>query len=82
MGYQFSIEDFKQLVDNAEDGYMIADKSGVPFIQGDYLNGREIPEIRRMEYPGQLGYVWDIWLDWGITVVDYRGGIKNPGNAT
>lgn len=59
--------------------YLASDKTVVPTIQVDYLNGQEIPNIRRMEYPGQLGYVWDIYLDWGITVLDYRGIIKNPG---
>lgn len=49
------------------------------FIEVDYLNGQEIPNIRRMETPGQLGFVWDIYLDWGISVMDFRGGIKNPG---
>ncbi len=49
------------------------------FIEVDYLNGQEIPNIRRMEAPGQLGFVWDIYLDWGISVMDFRGGIKNPG---
>lgn len=49
------------------------------FIEVDYLNGQEIPTIRRMETPGQLGFVWDIYLDWGINVMDYRGAIKNPG---
>lgn len=49
------------------------------FIEIDYLNGQEIPTIRRMETPGQLGFVWDIYLDWGINVMDYRGAIKNPG---
>ena len=45
-----------------------------------YLIVQETPTIRRMETPGQLGYVWDIWLDWGVTVVDYRGAVKNPGD--
>jgi hypothetical protein len=49
------------------------------FIEVDYLNGQEIPTIRRMETAGQLGFVWDIYLDWGISVMDYRGAIKNPG---
>lgn len=48
-------------------------------IQVDYLNGQEIPTIRRMEAPGQLGFIWDIYLDWGINVMDYRGIVKNPG---
>lgn len=60
--------------------YLVADPSIVPTIQVDYLNGQEIPTIRRMEYPGQLGYIWDIYHDWGVTVLDYRGIIKNPGS--
>ena len=34
-----------------------------------------------MEQAGQLGFVWDIYLDWGISVMDYRGIVKNPGVA-
>lgn len=51
------------------------------FIEVDYLNGQEIPTIRRMETPGTLGFIWDIYLDWGISVMDFRGAIKNPGIA-
>ena len=50
-------------------------------IEVDYLNGRDTPFIRRAEVPGTLGYVWDIFLDWGISVMDYRGIIMNPGIA-
>ena len=32
-----------------------------------------------METPGQLGFVWDIYMDWGISVLDWRGLYKNPG---
>ena len=28
-----------------------------------------------------LGFVWDIYLDWGISVMDYRGIVKNPGKT-
>lgn len=48
-------------------------------IEVDYLNGVEIPSIRRMETSGVLGFVWDIYLDWGINVMDYRGIVKNTG---
>lgn len=65
--------------DKAMPWYLVADKSDAPVIQVDYLNGQEIPTIRRMEKPGTLGFIWDIYLDWGVTVVDYRGIIKNPG---
>lgn len=51
------------------------------FIEVDYLNGQEIPTIRRMEVAGTLGLVWDVYLDWGISVMDYRGAVKNPGIA-
>ena len=61
--------------------YLAADRTSITTIQVDYLNGNEIPTIRRMEYPGQLGYIWDIILDWGVTVMDYRGIIKNLGSA-
>lgn len=59
--------------------FLVADPTIMPTIQVDYLNGNEIPTIRRMEHPGQLGYIWDVYLDWGISVLDYRGIIKNPG---
>lgn len=59
--------------------FMTASTTDTAFIEVDYLNGQEIPTIRRMETPGQLGFVWDIYLDWGINVMDYRGAVKNPG---
>ena len=49
------------------------------FMEVDYLNGQEVPTIRRMETAGQLGFVWDVYLDWGISVMDFRGAVKNPG---
>ena len=58
---------------------MIAEPTDAKGIQVDYLNGNKVPTIRRMEKPGQLGFTWDIYLDWGITAVDYRGIVKNPG---
>ncbi len=48
-------------------------------VQVDYLNGQKQPTIRRGEKPGTLGFVWDIYLDWGISVRDFRGIVKNPG---
>lgn len=59
--------------------FIFGDKADTDGIEVDYLNGQEIPSIRRMETPGQLGYVWDIYLDWGVSVMDYRGITKNPG---
>ena len=48
-------------------------------IQVDYLNGMKTPSIRRSQPAGRLGYVWDLWMDWGVSVVDWRGIAKNPG---
>lgn len=55
--------------------------SGARGIQVDYLNGQETPTVRRMEVPGTLGFVWDIYLDWGISVRDFRSIAMNPGVA-
>lgn len=59
--------------------FLVGDSNDTDFIQVDYLNGQEIPNIRRMEKAGQLGFVWDVYGDWGITVLDHRGAVKNPG---
>ncbi len=59
--------------------WLTGNRADTDFIEVDYLNGQEIPTIRRMETPGQLGFVWDIYLDWGINVMDFRGAVKNPG---
>ena len=61
--------------------WLVADSNDTDFIEIDYLNGQEIPTIRRSEVPGTLGFIWDVYLDWGISVMDYRGAIKNPGIA-
>ncbi|CAI3657195.1 phage major capsid protein [Clostridium neonatale] len=61
--------------------YVVGNSSDVNSIQVDYLNGQEVPTIRRAEVPGTLGFIWDIYLDWGISVLDYRGIVKNPGKV-
>ncbi len=59
--------------------FLLGANDDTDFIQVDYLNGQEVPTIRRSEAPGTLGFIWDIYLDWGINVMDFRGAIKNPG---
>ena len=59
--------------------FMFGSSSDCDGIEVDYLNGQEIPTIKRSETVGQLGFVWDIFLDWGISVMDYRNIVKNPG---
>lgn len=59
--------------------FLLGANDDTDFIQVDYLNGQEVPTIRRSEVPGTLGFIWDIYLDWGISVMDFRGAIRNPG---
>lgn len=61
--------------------FMVGDLNDTDFIQIDYLNGQAIPNIRRMEKAGQLGFTWDVFGDWGITIMDPWGAVKNPGIA-
>lgn len=61
--------------------FLLGAKQDTDFIEVDYLNGQEIPTIRRMETAGQLGFVWDVYLDWGVSVMDFRGAVKNPGTT-
>lgn len=67
--------------ENAKPWFMVTDPMTSKSIEVDYLNGQETPTFRRMETAGQLGFVWDIYLDWGINVVDFRGIYKNPGTV-
>ena len=59
--------------------FMFGDQSDSAAIEVDYLNGQQLPNVRRMEVSGQLGFVWDFYLDWGVDVQDFRGVVKNPG---
>jgi hypothetical protein len=61
--------------------FVVAGTDSCRGVQVDYLNGQEAPTVRRMEKPGVLGFHWDIWLDWGVSVADYRGLVKHTGVA-
>ena len=65
--------------ENAVPWFMVANTASARGIQVDYLNGQETPTVRRTETPGVLGFQWDIYLDWGIAIRDFRGIQKNPG---
>lgn len=65
--------------DGACPWFMAANWMTARGIQVEYLNGQKQPTIRRGEKPGTLGFVWDIYMDWGISVRDFRGLLKNPG---
>lgn len=66
----------------------MADESGaVPwfmgvnreFIQVDYLNGRREATIRRSEKPGTLGFIWDVYFDFGVSMLHPQAICRNPG---
>lgn len=59
--------------------FVVADKYSAPSIGVDYLNGQQLPTVRRMETPGVLGFIWDVYIDAGIWVKDFRGIVKNTG---
>ncbi len=61
--------------------WLIGSQDDTDFIEVDYLNGQEVPTLRRSEPAGTLGLVWDVFLDWGISVMDWRGAVKNPGTT-
>ncbi|MGN1125991.1 MAG: hypothetical protein ACI4RI_00990 [Ruminococcus sp.] len=61
--------------------FLFADLNDCPGIEVAYLNGQEVPTIRRSEKPGTLGFVWDVYHDWAVSLMDYRGIFKNPGIA-
>ena len=59
--------------------YVTSDKLRSP-IQVDFLNGKDMPTIVMKQAPaGQLGFLWDIYMDYGVTVVDYQTAVKNNG---
>lgn len=64
---------------SGKEWYLTADKAMAP-IEVDYLKGRDTPTIAQKQPPaGQLGYIWDVYMDWGVTVVDYKRIVKNSG---
>lgn len=80
---QFTIVSDAELDDATANGekewYVTADKLRSP-IQVDFLNGKDMPTIQMKTAPaGQLGFIWDIYMDYGVTVVDYQTVIKNNG---
>jgi hypothetical protein len=49
------------------------------FIQVDYLNGQREATIRRSEVPGTLGFVWDVYFDFGVSMLHPQAICRNPG---
>ncbi len=82
---QFKIVSDAELDDLNPNGelewYLSADKMRSP-IQVDFLNGVDMPTIVMKQAPaGQLGFVWDVYMDYGVSIVDYKTVVKNPGQG-
>lgn len=66
-------------VNGEKEWYVTADKMRSP-IQVDFLNGVDMPTIVMKQAPaGQLGFIWDVYMDYGVSVVDFKTAVKNAG---
>ena len=48
-------------------------------VEVDYLNGVETPAVEMQADFDRLGFRYRIYGDRGITLLGYRGLVKNPG---
>lgn len=64
--------------------YLAADQNVMESFAVYYLSGNRVPQMRNE--PSRIGEVlgisWDIFMDWGIALVDHRGIIYNDGAAS
>lgn len=61
--------------------YLAASANDIDTIEVDYLNGDDMPKIESRLGFDFLGIEFRIYMDYGVTVLDYRGLQKNPGVA-
>ncbi|MCC5467631.1 prohead protease/major capsid protein fusion protein [Pelosinus baikalensis] len=59
--------------------YLAAQAGLVDTIEVTYLNGQQTPIIESQVAFDVLGMKWRIYIDYGVTLLDYRGLFKNPG---
>ena len=59
--------------------YLAAQAGLVDTLEVTYLNGQESPVIESQVAFDVLGMKWRIYIDYGVTVLDYRGLYKNAG---
>lgn len=65
----------------AQPYYFAADPALTPSIEVSYLNGVDTPIVESQVSFDSLGIKFRIYGDRGITLVGYRGLVKNPGVA-
>jgi len=59
--------------------YLAASPADIDTIEVTYLNGDDMPKLESQVGFDFLGIKWRIYIDYGVTVLDYRGLFKNPG---
>ncbi|MGL5514007.1 MAG: hypothetical protein ACRDBM_12330, partial [Sporomusa sp.] len=59
--------------------YLAAQAGLIDTIEVTYLNGQTSPVIESQVAFDVLGMKWRIYIDYGVTFLDYRGLYKNPG---
>lgn len=69
-----------ELDDYSETAYYFAASSAdVDTVEVTYLNGDDMPKLENRFGFDFLGIEWRIYIDYGVTVLDYRGLVKNAG---
>lgn len=59
--------------------YLAASPSDIDTIEVTYLNGDDMPKLESRVGFDYLGMEWRIYIDYGVTCLDYRGLQMNPG---
>lgn len=65
----------------AQPFYFAAHPSLAPTIEVSYLNGNEAPTVETEADFDRLGIRYRVYGDRGVTLLGYRGLVKNPGKA-
>jgi hypothetical protein len=61
--------------------YLLADPNDVPVIEIAFLNGVETPTVETADADfGMLGIAMRAYLDYGIELQEYRGGVRSAGS--
>lgn len=61
--------------------YLAAAPGDIDTIEVAFLNGSDMPKLESQVGFDFLGIKWRIFIDYGVTVIDYRGLYCNPGKA-
>jgi len=59
--------------------YSFADPAEVPTLEVDFLNGNQQPVLKQEEAFAVDGIHFRVHHDFGVSAVDYRGAVTNPG---